>query len=102
MDIITSDSRRSLEATHTTSQTRPTASDGAQSRQSVRLPDKPLVTIEPGKGWARLALGDMWPYRELLYFLIWRDVKVRYKQTVLGVAWAIIQPLFTMMIFTLF
>lgn len=66
------------------------------------MPDQPLVTIEPSKGWGSLALGDLWTYRELLYFLTWRDVKVRYKQTELGVAWAIIQPLFTMLVFTLF
>ena len=52
--------------------------------------------------WVALNLRDLWNYRELLYFLTWRDVKVRYKQTALGVAWAIIQPLFTMLIFTLF
>lgn len=62
----------------------------------------PPIRIEPSKGWISLKLDEVWTYRELLYFLIWRDVKVRYKQTVLGIAWAIIQPLFTMMIFSLF
>jgi lipopolysaccharide transport system permease protein len=66
------------------------------------LPDEPLVVIEPNTGWSALDLRDLWAFRELLYFLTWRDVKVRYKQTELGVAWAIIQPLFTMLIFTLF
>ena len=66
------------------------------------LPDEPLVVIEPNNGWSALDLRDLWAFRELLYFLTWRDVKVRYKQTELGVAWAIIQPLFTMLIFTLF
>jgi len=66
------------------------------------LPDEPLVVIEPNNGWGALDLRDLWAFRELLYFLTWRDVKVRYKQTELGVAWAIIQPLFTMLIFTLF
>lgn len=65
------------------------------------LPDKPIVTIQPSKTRVALQLGDLWQYRELLYFLTWRDVKVRYKQTLLGVAWAIMQPLFTMVIFTL-
>ena len=65
------------------------------------LPDKPLVVIEPSKSWVALNLRDLWGYRELLYFLTWRDIKVRYKQTLLGVAWAIIQPLLTMLIFTL-
>src|SRR4051812_35185400 len=60
------------------------------------------VSIRPSKKWAALNLRDLWSYRELLYFLTWRDVKVRYKQTLLGAAWAIMQPLFTMLIFTLF
>jgi len=60
------------------------------------------VRIQPSTGWVSLRLRELWEYRELLYFLIWRDVKVRYKQTVLGVAWAIIQPLFTMVVFSLF
>ena len=60
-----------------------------------------VVVIEPTKGWAPLNLRDLWSYRELLYFLAWRDVKVRYKQTLLGAAWAILQPLLTMIVFTL-
>jgi lipopolysaccharide transport system permease protein len=55
--------------------------------------------IEPTPGWARLDLARLWRYRELLYFLAWRDIKVRYKQTVLGVAWAVLQPVLTMAIF---
>jgi lipopolysaccharide transport system permease protein len=58
--------------------------------------------IEPSSGRPRLKLAEMWEYRELLYFLTWRDVKVRYKQTALGVAWAVIQPLFTMLVFSVF
>ncbi|MGI9164775.1 MAG: ABC transporter permease [Pyrinomonadaceae bacterium] len=65
------------------------------------LPDRPLVTIEPSGSWVALDLRSLWVYRELLYFLTWRDVKVRYKQTLLGAAWAIIQPLFSMLVFTL-
>lgn len=64
------------------------------------LPSEPLITIEGGKRWPGLGLRDLWTYRELLYFLAWRDVKVRYKQTVLGAAWAILQPLLTMVVFT--
>jgi lipopolysaccharide transport system permease protein len=60
------------------------------------------ILIEPGNSGFLLALQDLWRYRELLYFLTWRDVKLRYKQTALGAAWAIIQPLFTMLLFTLF
>ena len=66
------------------------------------LSDKPLVTIKPSKSWVPLDLRGLWEYRELFYFLIWRDVKVRYEQALLGVAWAIVQPLFTTLIFTLF
>jgi lipopolysaccharide transport system permease protein len=66
------------------------------------LPDEPLFSIRPSRSWVALNLRDLWAYRELLFFLTWRDVQVRYKQTVLGVAWAIIQPLATMLIFTLF
>ena len=60
------------------------------------------VIIEPSKGWVALKLRELWDYRELLYFLTWRDIKVRYKQTILGAAWAIIQPICTMVVFTLF
>jgi len=60
------------------------------------------VRVQPSSGWVSLRLGELWEYRELLYFLIWRDIKVRYKQTVLGAAWAIIQPFFTMVVFSLF
>ena len=66
------------------------------------LPTKPVVIIEPSRSWVSLNLRDLWAYRELLYFLTWRDVKVRYKQTVLGVAWTVLQPLLTMLIFTIF
>ena len=65
------------------------------------LPDAPLFVVEARKSGVHFALRDWWTYRELLYFLIWRDVKIRYKQTLLGAAWAIIQPLLTMLIFTL-
>jgi lipopolysaccharide transport system permease protein len=60
------------------------------------------IRIEPSKGWKSLRLKELWEYRELLYFFIWRDIKVRYKQTVLGASWAIIQPLFAMAVFSLF
>jgi lipopolysaccharide transport system permease protein len=60
------------------------------------------VHLAPTKGWVALHLRELWAYHELLYFLVWRDVKVRYKQTALGASWAIIQPLFTMLVFTVF
>ncbi len=62
----------------------------------------PLTIIEPRRGLRTLGLAELWGYRELLYFLVWRDVKVRYKQTVLGAAWAILQPFLTMVVFTIF
>jgi lipopolysaccharide transport system permease protein len=68
---------------------------------TVAAPAAPLV-IEAGAGRLSLGLRDLWSYRELLYFLIWRDVKVRYKQTVLGAAWAILQPLLAALVFTIF
>ena len=68
----------------------------------VRLPAEPLVVIQPSNRWSILSFKDIWAYRELLFFLTWRDVKVRYKQTALGAAWAILQPLFMMIIFTIF
>ena len=61
---------------------------------------KPVLVIQPSRVWFRLDLAALWQYRELLYFLVWRDVKVRYKQTAIGAAWAILQPLMTMIIFT--
>jgi lipopolysaccharide transport system permease protein len=64
--------------------------------------DVSVFRIKPSRGWVSINLRELWEYRELLYFLIWRDVKVRYKQTVLGAAWAIIQPFFTMVVFSLF
>jgi lipopolysaccharide transport system permease protein len=63
---------------------------------------QPVIYIRPSSGWVPLNLRDLWEYRELLYFLVWRDIKVRYKQTVLGAAWAIIQPFFTMVVFSIF
>ncbi len=62
----------------------------------------PVIQVRPSRGWVSLNLRELWRYRELLYFLIWRDIKVRYRQTVLGAAWAIIQPFFTMVVFSVF
>ena len=72
------------------------------SKDKVPQLDIPIIRVRPSKGWVSLRLGELWEYRELLYFLTWRDIKVRYKQTVLGATWAIIQPLFTMVVFSLF
>src|SRR5712692_10278175 len=65
-------------------------------------PDIPVIRIELSQDWVSLKLDELWAYRELLYFLVWRDIKVRYKQTVLGAAWAVLQPLLTMLVFSLF
>ena len=70
-----------------------------EKRSPVALP---VTVIVPRRGWQVVDFQELWRYRELLYFLTWRDVKVRYKQTVLGAAWAILQPLVTMLVFSLF
>ncbi len=74
----------------------------AESVDPIPHPTDFLLVIEPKRGWQWLNLREIWPYRELLYFLAWRDIKVKYKQTVLGAAWAILQPLLAMVVFTLF
>jgi lipopolysaccharide transport system permease protein len=74
----------------------------AMESKASTADDVPVIRIQPSRGWVSLRLRELWEYRELLYFLIWRDVKVRYKQTVLGAAWAIIQPFFTMVVFSVF
>ena len=73
----------------------------AASQTQIQSTDL-FIRIEPSRGWVNLKLSELWEYRELIYFLIWRDIKVRYKQTALGAAWAIIQPFFTMVVFSLF
>jgi len=62
--------------------------------------ESPVILIRPPRGWQAINLRDLWLYRELVYFLTWRDIKVRYKQAVLGITWAIIQPIVTMVVFT--
>lgn len=75
----------------------PPAASSADAAASL-----PVLRIVPAVGWVSLGLREVWAYRELLYFLVWRDIKVKYKQTALGAAWAIIQPVFTMLVFSLF
>src|SRR5438105_3647302 len=73
---------------------------GISAAESVA---QPMVTsIVPESGWQPVNVGELWRYRELLYFLVWRDVKIRYKQTVLGAAWAILQPAMLMFVFMFF
>ena len=99
MGISTTDSARALESTtETVKVDRPLN----LQESSDSLPDEPLVTIEPTRSWLPLNFGDLWTYRELLYFLTWRDVKVRYKQTLLGIVWVVTQPLLMTLIFSVF
>ena len=70
--------------------------------KSFKTESLPVIQLKPLKGWVSLNLREIAEYHELLYFFIWRDIKIRYKQTVLGASWAIIQPLFTMVVFSLF
>lgn len=69
------------------------------AREAASLP---VTRVEPQQGWFTLSLSELWNYRELLYFFVWRDVKIRYKQTAIGVVWVVLQPLLTMLVFTLF
>jgi lipopolysaccharide transport system permease protein len=85
-----------------TSEATITQKDAGPDESSFQLPDEPLVTIQASGSWASLNLRDLWTSRELLYFLIWRDLKVRYKQTILGVSWVILQPLMMTIVFTIF
>lgn len=79
------------------------ADEGAAAATAPsHLAPPPATIIRPSRGWMSLRLDELWAYRELLFFFAWRDVKVRYKQTVLGAAWAIIQPTFAMIVFSLF
>jgi lipopolysaccharide transport system permease protein len=74
----------------------------AQTSQTTPEPESHFLRLEASKGWVSLKLRELWEYRELLYFLTWRDIKIRYKQTALGAAWAILQPVLTMIVFSLF
>jgi lipopolysaccharide transport system permease protein len=67
-----------------------------------KISPSPTLVIRPSRGWVAIKFRELWKYRELIYFFVWRDIKVRYKQTALGAAWAIIQPFFTMVVFSVF
>src|SRR6202790_3026856 len=73
-----------------------------QVAMAAKLPEYPVVRIEAHRRWLALDLGELWAYRDLIYFFVWRDIKVRYKQTVIGAAWAVLQPVLTMLVFSLF
>jgi len=72
------------------------------TKAETAKPEPKTVIIRPSKGWTALNLRDLWVYRELVYFMTWRDLKVRYKQTALGVSWAVIQPFMNMVVFSIF
>lgn len=76
--------------------------ESAAVHSRVQLPETPLIKIRVRKRWAALELHEIWAHRELLYFLVWRDLKVRYKQTLLGASWVILQPLLMTLVFALF
>src|SRR5947209_7274564 len=69
---------------------------------SSKVEQPPLTVIRPPRGWRLIDVGELWRFHELIFFLIWRDVKVRYKQTLLGAAWAVLQPAMMMVVFTIF
>ncbi len=73
----------------------------AQSTMTTKQPEE-VIILKPTQGWGSLNLGEIWLYRELVYFLTWRDLKVRYKQTALGAGWAILQPVLSMVVFSIF
>src|SRR3989442_1481943 len=79
-----------------------TADPSVAARVSAQASPTATVRIEPPRTWLELRLREVWMYRELLYFFVWRDLKVRYKQTVIGVAWVVLQPLMSMGVFTIF
>jgi lipopolysaccharide transport system permease protein len=72
------------------------------TQASIPLPDVPVVDIAPPRGWLEVNFRELWQFRELVYFFVWRDIKVRYKQTAIGAAWAVIQPVMNMLVFSLF
>ncbi|HEY6121107.1 MAG TPA: ABC transporter permease [Pyrinomonadaceae bacterium] len=92
---------RQQEAGSTVSQLKDTGT-GPPASSHVYLPEEPLIKIRGTRSWAGVSLREIWLHRELLYFLIWRDLKTRYKQTILGVSWVVLQPLLMTIVFTVF
>jgi len=101
MDLTTGEGARMLKSSATSQDASSTKAE-LSPQASLSLPEEPLFVIEPSNSWVAVNLRDLWSYRELLYFLMWRDVKVRYKQTALGITWVVMQPLLTTLIFTVF
>ena len=86
----------------TENSSQPEAERSSQLKAVTSKPQEIVLFIRPSRGWSAINLKELWYFRELIYFLIWRDIKVRYKQTALGAAWAILQPFLTMVVFTIF
>ncbi len=80
----------------------PEETDRAAGNQAAEAPELPTTVIQPSRGWQLINVRELWQFRELVYFLTWRDVKVRYKQTLLGAAWAVLQPATMMVVFYIF
>jgi lipopolysaccharide transport system permease protein len=91
-----------MSATTITEEPEATAASPLTRHEKLSAPAITRTVIEPRSGWQLVDFAQLWRYRELLGFLAWRDVKVRYKQTVLGAAWAVLQPVLTMLVFTIF
>src|SRR5438874_1620122 len=95
-------SRENTQALPSTSEGLLPVAEPEAAAPRVELPEKPLVVIEPGRKFASVKLRELWSYRELFWFLVLRDIKIRYKQTVMGFAWVIFQPIFQTLIFSIF
>src|SRR5687767_6585653 len=91
-----------LATTNETPSVEPTITPSVSGQDEIEIPHEDITIIRPASGWQLVNVRELWRYRELLYFLTWRDVKVRYKQTVLGAAWAVLQPAMMMIVFTIF
>ena len=78
-----------------------TCRESTEAGTDPRSAPGPVHVIQPKSGWRVVDLGELWRYRDLFYFLVWRDIKARYAQSVLGVGWAVVQPLFLMVVFTI-
>src|SRR5436309_567119 len=73
-----------------------------KSRETRLLPDEPVIKLRPARVWERIDFAELWAHREVLYFLMWRDLKVRYKQTLLGAGWVVLQPILMTIVFAIF
>ena len=91
-----------VEQTDAVLESLPTGSSVAKPRFAAQLPLDPVIKIRPASFWENIDFSELWAHREVLYFLMWRDLKVRYKQTILGAAWVVVQPVLMTVVFTVF